>query len=65
MKDKRPFTPLIERRIEDDNFPHTLSLLGACAAWAETVNDGQKLEWNDLNVIQSITSFFEFHPDNY
>lgn len=49
---KKPRTlPLIERRLVDDNFAHTVALMGMCAAWAEQVTENQRVSFNDRNLI--------------
>jgi hypothetical protein len=41
----------IERTVSDDNFAHTLTLLGPCIAWIETIERGHVLDQNDLNMM--------------
>jgi hypothetical protein len=42
---------LIARRVDDDNFAHAVSLMGAMAAWAEEVNEDDHLCFNSINMI--------------
>jgi hypothetical protein len=49
---RNPFGVLRERHVTDENFDHCLNLLGICAAWCEGIKEGQKLDFNDRNMVQ-------------
>lgn len=41
---------LIDRSMSDENFAHTVTLVGMCAAWAEGLRDGDTIGSNDGNM---------------
>lgn len=43
--------PLIERELDDANFHHCITLMGAIAPWAGEVTEGQELSRDDLNMV--------------
>lgn len=43
--------PLIEREISNPNFHHCITLMGAVAPWAGEVTEGQRLSFNDINMV--------------
>lgn len=53
MKQRRPEPQrLLDRQCSDENFAHTIGLLGWCSAFAETIRENQRVTFNDTSMIQ-------------
>jgi hypothetical protein len=42
----------ISRNVNDENFQHVLSLFVICKGWAMSIEEGHKIDFNDINMVQ-------------
>lgn len=65
LSEHRTFERYIRRNVEDENFTGSLALLAPLLMWAKTVRVGQRINFNDINMIQlpmeMLEAFVRYH----